>query len=402
MPVWARPLKVEEALSLAMKQNAELRAALAETRELRAQWGQSGSLPNGSFSFGMTRGQGAASLNNSSGLPRDEFVQFTQNFHPIGSLAKSEQVGLLKLQEGEWRLRTAQMRLLRQTKDAFYTLMAAQMRLKVLQTNLDLAREGSRLADLRLKQGKGERSDVLAARVQVNQVQQQLVQTEGELLSDRATLAPLLGLPPDAPIVAEGKLETDYEKLTLAEVVQLGQNSPQLQAAQRALMAAEEQVKLAALQGNPSPGVFALYDFRIPSYLVGAQLSMPLDWGEIGYEMEARQAAAEAQKARLEGLQLSLLSDIHKAHAAFVAGVKNSDSYEEEVLIPQEEAVRLTSLELEQKKLDYDQFLLAQTQLEIIRVEFLRQVLVERLALNALEEAVGTPLEPLDLPEFRP
>ena len=55
--------------------------------------------------------------------------------------------------------------------------------------------------------------------------------------------------------------------------------------------------------------------------------------------------------------------------------------------------MRLIRAEFDQRKIDYDQVLLGQQQLAGIRLEYLRQQLQERLALNALEEAVGSPIE---------
>ena len=43
----------------------------------------------------------------------------------------------------------------------------------------------------------------------------------------------------------------------------------------------------------------------------------------------------------MRAVVLEVFSEIHKAYAAFVAGVKNSASYQKDVLTPQEEAVRL-------------------------------------------------------------
>lgn len=392
---WGQPWSVSRSVRQAFDQNPEFRARQAEVRQLSSTLEQAGSLPNGLFTAGASRGQGQAALTSISGLPRDEYLQFLQPFQPFGARSKAQEVALLNLQEAQSRLQLAQVQLMRKTKDAFYGLLAIQVRLKVLESNLRLATEILHAAEKNLKGKKGSRKDVLAARVQANQVEQSVVQAQGERLGAQAELCQLLGLPPGAPLVVEGQLDTQSETLTLEQVLALGARSPALQAARQAASSAREQVHLTALQGNPFPSLSVLYDFRIPSYIVGAQLSMPLDWGQIGYEVQAREELAKASEARLSTAELEVLRDIHKAHALFVAGVRNSASYEHDVLQPEEEAVRLTQESYQKREVDYDQLLLAQQQLESIRVEYIQQQLAERLALNALEEAVGAPIEPL-------
>lgn len=393
LPVLAQPYTIAKVLADVEERNPELAAARADTRQLEAAYEKAGALPNGSFIAGVTRGQGQASLSTFSGLRRDEYLSFEQPFQPFGALKKGEQVALLNLQEAQARLQFTQVALRRRAKDAFYNQLFAQERQRILKSNLELARGIYEATEKRFRGGQGKRSEVLASRVQRNQVEQALISGQGELSASQAELAPLLGLTADTPMEVQGSLDTDYENLPLQDVLALAKASPALVAAQRATEASQEEVALAELQGNPTPSLLALYDFRIPSYIVGAQLSIPLDWGEIGYEVQAKKELAQAQQARLSAAQLEISSEVHKAYATFLAGVRNSASYQREVLQPQEEALKLTQEDFKKGNVDYDQVLLAQQQLESIRVEYLRQQLVERLALNALEEAVGCAIE---------
>ena len=388
-----RRLSISDALSQCYERNPDLAAAVAETRQTRSAYHLAGVLPTGSFVAGASRGWGPAALSSFSALPRDEYLQFQQPFFPIGSMKKGQYVAWLNWKQAQAKLLFTKIQLMRQTKDAFYEVLASQRTLVILRSNRDLARQIFDSSEKETRNKRNRRLELLASRVQFNQVQQALVQAEGDLQSDQADLARLLALPRGAELEAVGNLDTDYSHLKLEELLKLGEASPALMAVRQATESGHEQVKLASLQGNPTPSLIALYDFRLPSYIVGAQLTVPLDWGQIGFDVQSKERAAAALDERYRSAQLELSSDIQKAYAAFTAGAINSANYEEDVLQPQEEATKLIQAEYADHKLDYDVVLLAQQQLEDIRVEYLRQQLIERLALNALEEAVGTPLE---------
>lgn len=392
---WAEPrkLNISEALSMCYERNPELAAARADLRQTRSAYHLAGVFPTGSFIGGATRGWGPAAASSYSALPRDEYLQYQQPFLPWGVQKKGQYVAWLNWQQARAQLFFTKIQLMRRTKDAFYEVLASQERLKIFQANLELARQIFEASERQTRDRRGRRLEMLASRVQFNQVRQSLVQTQGDLEANLADLAPLLGLKRGEEMVLEGTLDTDYAYLKLEELLKLGENSPALLAVRQATESGHEQVKLASLQGNPVPSLVALYDFRLPSYIVGAQINVPLDWGQIGYDVESKQRAAVALDERYRAAQLELSSEIQKAYAAFQAGATNSANYQVEVLIPQEEAVSLIRADYKARKLDYDVVLLAQQQLEEIRVEYVRQQLIERLALNALEEAVGAVLE---------
>lgn len=392
-PAEPRKLTITQALTQAYERNPELAAARADTRQARSGYHLAGVLPTGSFVGGATRGWGPAAMSSFSALPRDEYLQFQQPFFPFGAMKKGQYVAWLNWKQSEARLFFVKIQLMRRTKDAFYETLASQQRLAILLTNSDLARQIFESSEKETRNRRNRRLEMLASRVQYNQVQQALTQGQGDLEADRADLAPLLGLARGTELEVVGTLDTEYSHLKLDDMLKLGESSPALMAVRQETQSGHEQVKLASLQGNPVPSLIALYDFRLPSYIVGAQLTVPLDWGQIGYDVQSKERAAAALDERYRAAQLELSSDIQKAFAAFTAGAINSANYEEDVLQPQEEAVRLIQTDYRLRKLDYDVVLLAQQQLEEIRVEFLRQQLSERLALNALEEAVGSPLE---------
>jgi len=395
MPAWAEPgkLTISEALSMYYERNPELAAARSDLRQSRSAYHLAGVFPTGSFVGGASRGWGPAAASSYSALPRDEYLQYQQPFLPWGVKKKGQYVAWLNWQQARAQLFFIKIQLMRQTKDAFYQVLASQERLKIFRANLELARQIFEASEKQGRDRPGRRLEILASRVQYNQVRQALVQTQGDLESNQADLAPLLGLKRGEDLLVEGTLDTDYASLKLEELLQLGENSPALMAVRQATESGREQVKLASLQGNPVPSLVALYDFRLPSYIVGAQLNVPLDWGQIGYDVESKERAAAALDERYRAAQLELSSEIQKAFAAFQAGATNSSTYQAEVLVPEEEAVSLIRADYKLHKLDYDVVLLAQQQLEEIRVEYLRQQLIERLALDALEEAVGAVLE---------
>ncbi len=379
-------LTLGDALQQAEAHNGELAAARAREQQAAAQAKGAGALPTAQFGVGGLGGNGPGLTNsNYSNLFRDDYYVFlNQSTGPFGSIGSKRRSAEFRHQAAQQAVLTQQLTLEQSVKDEFYRLLAAQQRLEVNQRNLELAEEVLRIAKTRHKVGQVPRLDLMSAEVERNRAQQELVTAASELRQSKARLAPLLG---DSPqdLQAEGDLTPSTPQLIHKDL----QAHPRLAAAQAELQQARQETLLAAQQGNPSANLNLVHDLVIPNYVLQVTLSVPLDWGELGYEYAARQAAEKEAEAKLGQLQKQLESELEVARGTYESALENQSSYREKVLDPAEEMARVTEKGYRKGALPYAQLLIAQRLVSDLRRQFIDKQLEVQLALDALQAALG-------------
>lgn len=378
-------LTLGDALQQAETHNGDLAAARAREQQADAQARGAGSLPTAQLGLAGLGGNGPGLVNsNYSNLFRDDYYVFwNQSSGPFGSLGSKKRSAQFRHQAAQQEVLSQRLQLEQAVKDEFYRLLAAQQRLEVNQRNLELAEEVLRIAQVRHKVGQVPRLDLMSAEVERNRAQQELVTATAELRQSKARLGPLLGQSPQ-DLQAEGDLTPSAEPLP-----QPLQEHPRLAAASAELQQARQETLLAAQQGNPSANLNLVHDLVVPNYVLQVTLAIPIDWGELGHEYAARQAAEKEAEAKLEHLRKQLESELEVARSAYQSALENQSSYRQKVLDPAEEMARVTEKGYRKGALPYAQLLVAQRLVSDLRRQFIDKQLEVQLALDALQAALG-------------
>lgn len=379
-------LTLGDALQQAEAHNGDLAAARAREQQAAAQARGAGALPTAQLGVAGLGGNGPGLVNsNYSNLFRDDYYVFlNQSTGPFGTIGSKRRSAEFKHQAAQHEVSQQQLQLQQSVKDEFYRLLAAQQRLEVNQRNLQLAEEVLRIAQTRHKVGQVPRLDLMSAEVERNRAQQELVTASSELRQSKARLAPLLGQSPQ-DLLAEG----DLAPVAVQPDPQDLQSHPRLAAAQAELQQARQETLLAAQQGNPSANLNLVQDLVVPNYVLQVTLSVPLDWGELGHEYAARQAAEKEAEVKLGQLQKQLESDLEVARGSYESALENQRNYQEKVLDPAEEMARVTEKGYRKGALPYSQLLIAQRLVSDLRRQFIDKQLEVQLALDALQAALG-------------
>ncbi len=354
-----------------------------------------GSLPTASIGVGGLGGNGPGLINsNYTNLFRDDYYVFVnQSSGPFGSLGTKRRSAQFRLEAARQQALDAKVQLQQSVKDAFYRLLAGQMRLQVSQRNLGLAEEVSRIAQARFKVGQVPRLDLMSAEVEKNRAQQELVTAQAELRQARARLAPFLGEESSQELVAEGDLSPPALELVFTALQAKIQDSPRLAAADAGVQQAHQEAVLAGQQGNPSASLGLVHDLVVPNYVLQVTLAIPMDWGELGNEYAAKQAAAREAEARFTQLRRQMNSELQVSYDTYLSSQQVQQNYREKVLEPAEEMARITEKGYRRGALPYAQLLNAQRLVSDLRRQYLEKQLDVQLALDALEATLGQPLE---------
>ncbi|MBX3169179.1 MAG: TolC family protein [Candidatus Eremiobacteraeota bacterium] len=400
-------LDVQQAVERGLSSHPQVLAANARVRSAYWAFQKAASLPSTQITVATIPGTNVAGSqpggNNPAGAGAgfatfaangltDTYIQVTQPFLPMGSYTTAQKVAVqdYRVAVADWK--TSRVKLRQQIKDAFYSLLAAQEAMRVVQNNRDLANEGYTIAQKRFSSGAGPQLDLIDSGVQLSRANQDLVRSQAGLKQAQATLAPLLNLPGHTLIECAGSLDTPSLELAYTKLLELAQNNPQIQSALYSLERSRRSVTLAEQQANPTPMLTFLRDLATRTYQFQIGLQFPIDWGQIRNDVRAKEESVLEQEQNLRATRLEVSSNLKVAFEQYLGAVQNAADFREKVLQPSEESTRITQYGFKRGAVPYTRLLTSQQNLAAVRKEYISLLQSVFVALDALEAAAGQPV----------
>ncbi len=190
-------------------------------------------------------------------------VRLTQNFPFPGKLAAK---GEIARQQAVWyrqAYRETRLELIRQVKEAWFTLYLQSRLLAVTEQSLDLLEDFITLSETRYATGKGQQAEILRAQLERSALLERRLALSQQRDTARATLNTLVNRPPETPVKLPGELDPSpfpYSREELQE--KAAAQRPLVGAYQGLLEQAAAQRKLASLNNYPDFSLGAVYTFR--------------------------------------------------------------------------------------------------------------------------------------------
>ncbi len=156
------------------------------------------------------------------------------------------------LDNADAQLVNQQFQIVLQTKQTFFSALAAQELVRVSQTRIQRADEQLKIAKDKLAAGSATRSDTLRATVELANARLQLLNAETQLSNSEANLARLIGFDRPVKAVSEPGLFEPWVFDEAAARQELLANAPSIAAAEASSRAAQAQVHVTRAQYFPS------------------------------------------------------------------------------------------------------------------------------------------------------
>lgn len=284
-------------------------------------------------------------LTGSSNFPQIENVKtnfFPQDFYDVRArtsmpLINTDLIYNRKIRTGQVRLQEMEVRiyqreLIRNIKTAYFNYLSARESLTIYESALERAREGKRVNESLLANGKGLPAYVLRSESEIETIQAQLVEAERQMENAKMYLNFLLNresstdidsnyTPDLSPAVA--RLTQKAESLQREELMQL----------QQVATISQQAVRMNSLFWTPRLSGFVdvgaqaenlKYNSNARYQLTGLQLEMPLFAG-LTNKRKINQSELQVKTAelniRLAGQQLEMTADV--AHNALISSYRN-------------------------------------------------------------------------------
>ena len=304
-----RPLSEEQAVVLALWNNAAFREALVEIDLTRADLVQAGLLPNPEFVYYWPA--------------HDKPFKYLLDF-PIESLWLRPIRVKAAAAENERacaRLTQTALDLIRDTRQGYADLQLAQDRVKVAERSVKLRERVLELAETRLKDGVATPLEVSTARIDALQAQQDFTRASQEAGVVGERLRNLTGLSATTfPLLAddaafEPRTDVPVEDL-VAEAVA---TRPDAAAAASAANAAAERLRVARLSWVRFLGLIDATSGRGRGHELGPALRMTVPIFNHGQGGTARaKAELEQLERRRQTVENQVILDVRQAHARYL------------------------------------------------------------------------------------
>lgn len=383
-------LSLQSAIALAQQNNPQL---MALRREIIAAKGRSWTTwwladPDLSIEWeGVPRGAGLGQFDERK-LSLTQEIEFPTNIlwrHRFA--AREVEAAAMRFEQGHLEIRA-------QVIASYARFLAGREGLALAKERVRLGQEFVDKAEIRRRVGEAPAIEMVRARVELAQAQNELLNAESAYRAALAQLNAILSRPPDQKISPGDSLVYQKYDVALAAIKQqaLAQH-PRLREANAQVGAASHLRNLA--WGSFLPAI-QLSAFRHniggnPNfYGVQIGLKVPL-WFPFRQRGEIQEASAllAAQEHQRANTQLQLMAEIESAHAAFEAGRQQAENYTTSLLEQAHEVYRIALRSYEKGEAGYLQLLEAQQTLVEVRRGYLETLENYYSALAALEVASG-------------
>lgn len=335
-----QPLTLEQALSLARRNNRDLQVALLQLEQARQRLREARAALYPNLDF-----QGQAQSTRQS--PQIDNEDNNANFRVNGGLQLNYNVYTggrrdAQIQAAEEQVRLNQLeveRLSEQTRlditNAYYDVQQADEQVRISEGAVRAALQSLRDAQALEQAGLGTRFDTLRAQVQLANENQNLIRARGDQIINRRQLAQILSLPQDVDITAADPVEiAGLWQLSLEEsIVQAFQNRAELQQQLAQRNISQQQRRFALGEQRPQVSLFANYTLEdvfndgvglSDVYSVGARVSWNLfDGGAARARAAQQETEAEIAETRFANLRNQIRFQVEQAYNNLLANLQN-------------------------------------------------------------------------------
>ncbi len=343
---------------------------------------------------------------NAVNLPLDSFAldqspmtQFqigvSQALPYPGKLALKQGVAEQLALVGKEKVRIDRNRVKRQVKHLWWQLYYLDRSLDTINSNLELLREFSDVAETKYTVGQGLQQEVLLAYVELARLEDSKQQIEAQRRKVQASFNALLNRDAATPVVIDKEITQVLKKLKAPEflVSQALDSKPELRQARLQIDVAEQRVALADKDYYPDFQLGAMYGWRQDrTGFASIRFSMNLPFNtEKRQDRKRDQRKFEwlAMKDQLTERQNTVAEEIHRAYADYERARTQTLIYRDQIIPQASQTVDSMLAGYQVNKVDFLNLLRSQVNLFNFQTQYWQALSMANQALASLEYAMG-------------
>jgi outer membrane protein, heavy metal efflux system len=379
------PLTYEQALALATSRNLNIEAARRARAIREGAIRTARQSPNPAVSFETTQDT------PHQGLSFDIPVELGGKRGRRIDLAKEE----LTLAEVDIQTEVRAVR--RDLRQTFYGLIAADERVRLAESLLEIAQRVRDAAQARFETGAAPRLEVLQADLTVTRAQTDIELARSIRTASQATLDAVLNLPPQQALAVTGSLYEHAPVLVYEQVLATAVTSNvDLVALDRQIAIESRRLDLLRAERTPTPVFSAGALFNSPEFDVASRFAVSVDipifsrnQGEIAISI----ATTAQLRTKRDATRRVVENQVYGTLARVEAARRQVEAYEQRLVPTATDLETLAEESYRAGRTSVLGLLEAQRSLRDLRRESLQAALDLQLAIADLEEVLGTPIQ---------
>lgn len=385
-PVPAGPLTFDQALALATSRNLNVEAARRARAIREAAIRTARLIPNPALAFETTQDTPHQSL--SVDVPIELGGKRSRRI----DLAKEE------LTLAEVDIQTELRAVRRALRQTFYGLLAADERVRLAESVLEIARRVREAAQARFETGAAPRLEVLQADLAITRAETDAELARGVRVSSQATLDAVLNLPPQQTLAVTGNLYEHVPVLVFDQALATAvASNTDLVVLDRQIAVESRRLDLLRAERTPTPIFSAGALFDSPGeFAVGSRFGVSVDLpilsrnqGEI-----ASSIATTAQlRTKRDAMRRVVENQVYGLLARVESARRQVEAYEQRLVPTAADLETLAEESYRAGRTSVLALLDAQRSLRDLRRDSLQAALDLQLVVADLEEVLGTPIQ---------
>ena len=285
-----------------------------------------------------------------------------------------------------------------QVKQAFYTLLLTQEKLKYAELNLELSQDFQKKADLKFESGDVAKVEALRARVETSKAANEVRVTANEVGLAKAYLNYLMARKKHAPLEVSGKLKKPAANLNLEELKKRAfAFRPEMKKIGFSLEKQNLQKKSSYMNYLPD------FDLGVNRHKVAGEgswwdvtLSFPIPlffWQPAKGEIAEAQANIGAINREAEHLKNTIALEVEEAYMNATATRNQIKLFEDDIITQAEEVYNMFLFSYQEGEIGGIELIEARRTLIEARTSYADALFNYQAALGALEKSIGQRLE---------
>lgn len=380
---------LEQALSLALKNNPELAAFSWRVRAGEARTLQAGLLPNPEFEAEMEEFGGKGERRKFEGL--ETTLQFSQLIQLAGKRSKRKQVAALERDLTAWDYESKRLNVFTAVRKSFLEVLASQQKVTLNGELVKLSQQLLKTVSDRVRAGKTSPAEVSRAQVRLSARQVELVRARRELESSRQRLAATWGSQSPAFTKVSGTLDTLYSIPPQEKLTSLLQKNPDLARFEIALKQHQAVIALEDARRIPDPtisgGVRRFNETDDNAFVMGLSIPLPFYDRNQGARQEARYRLAQTRREK-QALEVQLNAALSQTYNSLQSVYNEATTLKNEILPEAQNAYQTINNGYLQGRFDFLDVLDAQSTLFEARGQYIRALMEFHTGIAEIERLI--------------
>ncbi len=371
-------LRLEELEQMALKNNPTLAQAEAAIRAAEGRRKQAGLWPNPVIGYD---GDGIAFNDLVRPYRSGHYAFVEQNIVTFGKLGKSKQIAAREKAQTEAEAEAQRWRVLNAVRMLYYEALGEQQMVELRKQLAGLTSEAVEISEELFNVGQADRPDVLAAEVESERAELDLMRAENDLARVWQVIAAVVNDPALKPARLAGSLEAEAPKINRDELLsQLLRESPEVKAATAGVERAK--AVLARAKAEPMPDMYVRgsvgYSNEWAEFFGGttgwetrveAGMRIPLFNRNQGNVAAAGAGLFGAEK-ELQRVEIELRARLAESYNRYLNSLGVASRYRREITPRAERAYEMYLSKFRQMAAPYPQVLIAQRTLFQAQTEY--------------------------------